>query len=101
MLVQANGAAHHTWVVIEMAVPIRVTEYDVGRAIGTVLIGLTEEAAEMRLDPQCIEVVSARFEYPGARGTPAGVQCSLVDIVCSQPVEAAVSIPEINVIGIR
>src|SRR5271157_2929086 len=50
MLVQLNDTADHTAIILKMAVPICVGEHDIRSAVGTMLIGAVEEAAEMRLN---------------------------------------------------
>jgi hypothetical protein len=48
MLVELHYTAHHAMIVMEVAVPIRIPEHDIGSAVGTVLIGAMKEAAEGR-----------------------------------------------------
>jgi hypothetical protein len=64
MPVEPNNAAHHGAIVLKMAMPICVGEHDIGRAVWAVLIGSVEETANIRLDAQYVEVVSAGFVLP-------------------------------------
>ena len=64
MLVEPNNAAHHAAIVLKMAVPICVGEHDIRSAVWAMLIGIVEEAAKIRLNAQCVEVVSADFVAP-------------------------------------
>src|ERR1035438_6100718 len=59
MPVEPNNAAHHAAIVLKMALPICVGEHDIGRAVWAMLIGIVEESAKVRLNAQCVEVVSA------------------------------------------
>ena len=63
--VQLNDPAHHARIALKMALPIGIAEHDVGSAVGTVLIGAMEEAAQIRLNSQHVEVVSAGLTEPG------------------------------------
>src|SRR5436305_2093050 len=55
MLVQQDLTAHYAPIVLKMTVPIAVGEHDVRSAVGSVLVGAVEEAAEIRLDSQFVE----------------------------------------------
>jgi hypothetical protein len=50
MFVQLNNASHHATIILKVAVPIPVGEYDIRSAVGTVLIGTMKETAEVGLD---------------------------------------------------
>src|ERR1700693_2857639 len=62
--VEPNNAARHGAIVPKMAMPIWVGEHDIGRAVWAVLIGSVEETADIRLNAQYVEVVSAGFVLP-------------------------------------
>src|ERR1700730_1426563 len=51
MFVELNDTAHHTSIVLKMAVPKRVGEHDIRGAVGAMLIGTVKETAEIRLNP--------------------------------------------------
>jgi len=50
MLVHLNHATDHGAIILKMAVPKGVGEHDIGSAVGAMLIGCVEEAAEIRLN---------------------------------------------------
>ena len=66
MLVQLNDAAHDAGIILKMAVPIRISEHDVGSAVWTMLIGGVKEAAKIGLNAERVEIVSGDFEDPRA-----------------------------------
>src|SRR5579871_6079460 len=45
MLVEQNGVADHAAIAMKMALPIFISQHDVGSAVGAVLIGSVEETA--------------------------------------------------------
>src|SRR5580704_4814991 len=100
MLVEPNNAAHHAAIILKMAVPICVGEYDIRRAVWAVLIGSVEETAKVRLHAQCVEVVSAGFVFPDIGWIFARVQACLRDGPSSHIVEAAIAPAKIEIIGI-
>src|SRR5712692_8937647 len=88
MFVYLNRSAHNAAVLLEMVVPIRVTEHDIGSAVGAVLIGCVDKPSKIRLNAQCVEVVSANLKGPRQGWILAGVQPRLSDVVSYQTVEA-------------
>ena len=62
MLIDLNYASHHAAIVLETSVPIGVTQHEIGRAVGSVLVGAMKETAQKRLNPEHIEVVPAHRE---------------------------------------
>src|SRR5207245_5472045 len=66
LLVHFRPASHHARVILKMAVPVGVTEHDIGSAARSMLVGGMEEAAEIRLKLQYVEVVSAHLIQPRA-----------------------------------
>src|SRR5271170_7945382 len=101
MLVQPDLTAHRAPIVLKMTVPIAVGEHDVRSAVGSVLVGAVKEAAEIRLNAQFVEVVPARFIAPDRGWILARIQRHLRDVISCQAIEAAIAIPQINVVGIR
>src|ERR1700735_386265 len=101
MLVEPNNTAHHSAIILKMAVPISVGEHDIGRAVWAMLIGSVEETAKVRLHAQYVEVVSAGFVFPHIGWIFARVQPCLRDGPGSHIVEAAIAPAKIEVIGIR
>src|ERR1700761_9551338 len=83
-----------------MAVPIRIGEHDIGRAVWAMLIGSVEETAKVRLHAQCVEVVSAGFEFPDIGWIFARVEPCLRDGPSSHIVEAVIASAKIEIIGI-
>src|SRR5580698_5801533 len=83
-----------------MAVPICVGEHDIRRAVWAVLIRSVEETAKVRLNAQCVEVVSAGFVFPDIGWIFARVQACLRDGPSSHIVEAAIAPAKIEIIGI-
>src|SRR3984885_5427307 len=83
-----------------MAVPICVGEHDIRRAVWAVLIGSVEETAKVRVNAQCVEVVSAGFVFPDIGWIFARVQPCLRDGPSSHIVEAAIALAKIAIIGI-
>src|SRR5215469_256786 len=100
MLVEPNNAAHHGAIVLKVVVPICVGEHDIGRAVWPVLIGSVEETANIRLNAQYVEVVSAGFVLPDIGWIFARVQPCLRDGPSSYIVEASIALAKIKIIGI-
>src|SRR5215469_17850993 len=100
MPVEPNNAAHHAAIILKMAVPICVGEHDKGRAVWAVLIGGVEETAKVRVNAQCVEVVSAGFVFPDIGWIFARVQPCLRDGPSSHIVEASIALAKIKIIGI-
>src|ERR1700742_1200616 len=100
ILVETNNAAYHAAIILEMAVPVGVGENDVGRAVWAMLIGSMEEAAEVGVDTQYIEVVCAGFVFPHIGGIVAGVEPCLGDGPGSDIVEAVIALANIEIVGI-
>src|SRR5216684_2689126 len=98
MPVESNNAAHHGAIVLKMVMPICVGEHDIGRAVWAVLIGSVEQSANVRLNPQYVEVVSAGFVLPDIGWIFARIQPRLTDGKNSQIVEAAIALAKIEII---
>ena len=101
MLVQLNDTAHHAAVILKVAVPIRVGEDYVRSAVRAMLIGEVEEAAEIGLNAQCVEVVPGHFVAPNLGWIIAGIQSYRSGTKTCQTVKAAVAIAQIEIVGIR
>jgi len=101
VLVELNGAAHHGRVALIMVLPIDVAQHDVRSTVRTMLIGAVEEAAEVRLNPQDIEVIAAAFVEPRLRGALAVIEASGRDSKSHDTFEPAGSVAHIEVIGVR
>jgi hypothetical protein len=101
MLVHLNRTAHNATIIVKMAVPICVTEHHIRSAVRTMLIGGVEETAEIRLNPQCVKVVTARLHAPDKGWIFTRIQCYLSDAISCQTVKAAVAIAQIQIVGIR
>src|ERR1700677_3571566 len=100
MLVEPNNAAHHSAIILKMAVPISVGEHDIGRAVWAMLIGSVEETAKVRLHAPYVEVVPAGFVLPDTRWIFARVQPCLRDGPGSHIVEGAIALAKIEIVGI-
>src|SRR5690349_19589781 len=94
MLVHPDSAAHDATVILKMRVPVIVTEHDVRRAVGAVLILGMEETAQVRLNAQHVEIVPGHCIDPGARWIVAAIQSDLIDVKGRQTVEAPVAIAQ-------
>src|SRR5207253_10769147 len=66
LLVLFRPASNHARVILKMDVPVGVTEQDIGSAARSMHVGGIEEAAEIRLKLQYVEVVSAHLIQPRA-----------------------------------
>src|SRR5262249_42545694 len=73
MLVQLDDTAYNATIILKTTVPKRVREHHVRSAVRAMLIRRVNEPAEMRLNPQNVEVVSAHFINPGGGGILAGI----------------------------
>src|SRR5215471_20936311 len=101
ILVDVDRAAHYAWIIMKMGVPVRITQHDVRRAVGAMLIASVEEMAKMRLNLQCVEIIPADDIDPGARWTVTGVQPYLSYVVRHQILETAVAVAQIDIVWIR
>ena len=103
MLVDLHGAAHRGRIAVEVTVPVGVAQHDVGHAVLSMLVGTMEEPAKIRLDAQRIEVIAADHVRPDDGGIPAArvEPHRALNVVGHQGFEAAVSIAQVEVIGIR
>ena len=77
---------------MKMGVPVRVTEHHVRGAIRAIFIGVVEEAAQIGLNPKCVEIVSARLQTLGRRWILIRVECHLSDTVGYEVLEAIVTV---------
>src|SRR5580704_7925472 len=100
MLVNENRSAHHLPVVLEMGVPIRITQYEVGGAVGPLLILRVKEASQKRLNPEFIEVIPAGCPTVGLGWIVAGVEARKFHADRGQVVEGVVAFPKIAIVGI-
>src|SRR5580704_18462128 len=98
MPVEPNNAAHHGAIVLKMAVPICVGEHDIWRAVWAMHIGIVEESAKVRLNAQCVEVVSAGFVLPDIGWIFARIQPAVRESKNSHIVEAAIAPAKIEII---
>ena len=57
MVIHPDNPAHYASIVLKMSVPVSVSEHEIGRAVGAVLIGAMEEPAKIGLNPEHVEVV--------------------------------------------
>ena len=101
MLVHFDPSPYHATIPLEVAHPIRIAEHKIGTAVRSVLIRRMEEPAEIRSNPQHVEVVSARLIQPRRRGLATSVQTRTRESVCDDPIKAAVPIAQIEIIRIR
>ena len=100
--VDLNAPPYHSGVVMEVAMPVGVAEHDVRCAIRTLLIGGVEEAAEMRLHAEEVEVVAARQIGPCGRWMGAGIDADRADdLKEQQAIEAVIPVAQVLVVGIR
>src|SRR5580658_9060840 len=101
MFINLNDVAHHAAIILETAVPVRVAEHQIRRAVGAVLIGGVEETAKIGMNPEHVEVVARRCK-PGCQGgIVARVQTYKNHIESREGFEAVVAIAQIDVVGIR
>src|ERR1019366_5073943 len=101
MLVHLNDTAHHATIVLKMAVPVRVGEHDIGSAVRAMLVEAVEEAAEIRLNAQRVEVVSGHFIAPDLGRAFARIQPYRGGVKSCQTVKAARAIAQVQIVGIR
>src|SRR5579864_3668840 len=101
MLVELNNTTHHAAVILKTVMPKRVGEHDIRSAVRAMLIGAVEEAAQIRLNAQYVEVVPAPFHQPDMGWIVAGVQSCVTDVVSGQTVKAAVAIAQVQIVGVR
>ena len=100
MFVEADGAANDATIVLKMRVPIAVGKDDVRSAVRAVLIGAVDEASEMGLHAQHVEVIAADFIEPCGGGIIARVEPGGGDGIRGETVEAAVAVAEVEIVGI-
>src|SRR5579859_4694768 len=101
MFVELHRAPDYPAVLLEMIVPIRVGEHDKGSAVGAALVRCVNKPPKIRLNAQRIEVVSADLKRPCQGWIFTRVQPYLSDVTGDQILEAAVTLPQVQVIGIR
>src|SRR5262252_5452043 len=87
ILVQLNRTAHHPTIFLEMSMPISIRQHDIRSAVRAVLIRAVEEAAQVGLNAQCVEVISAHFIHPCTRRALARVQPDRSKVVGYQSIE--------------
>src|SRR5580658_1948222 len=102
MLVEADLTADDARIALEAGVPISVSENDIRGAVGAALIGGMEEAAEIGMNPQHVEVVAGGCKAVCVSQILARVQTDAQDHVegC-QILEAVVTIAQVEIVGIR
>jgi len=100
VLVEPNDAADDAGIVVETAVPETVAEGDVGSAVGAVFVRAMNEAAQIRLNAERVEVVSADLVEPGGGGVFAGVEAGLPDGVGGKGGKALVAVAKIEVVRV-
>src|SRR6184192_1586233 len=100
ILVQLNRAAHHPTIILEMRMPISIRQHDIWGAVCAVLIRAVEEAAYVRLNAQCVEVISAHFIHPGSRRVLARVQPDRSKAVGYQSIETVVAIAQVQIVRV-
>src|SRR5690348_9118742 len=100
VLVELNRAPHQTSITLKMGLPIRVGEHQIRRTVGAVLIRSMKKTAQVRLDPQYIEVIAADLIAPDAGRIVAGVQTATGEVAGDHAIKAAVAITQVYVVGI-
>ena len=100
MPVNANDTVDHAAIVLKTGMPIGVGEYDIGSAVGPMLIGRVEELAKIWVKAEGIEVVAAGFLDPGTGWISACVEAGPGDVIGYEAVEAAIAIAQIDVVEI-
>ena len=100
MLVHLNCTAHHSMIIMEMSVPVRIAENDIRSAVRPVLIGGVEDTPNMRLNLQCIEIVATDKFHPNPHWIGARVQPCRGNVIGCQIFKAAVSVAQINIVRI-
>src|SRR5690348_14274401 len=83
VLVELNGAPHQTSITLKMTLPIRVGEHEIRRTVGAVLIRSVKKTAQVRLDPQYVEVIAADLIAPDTGRIVAGVQSATGEVAGS------------------
>src|SRR5580698_8978334 len=101
MLVHLDYAPYQAAIVLKVAVPELIREHDVRRAVRSMLVGAMEEAPQIRLNAEGVEIVSARLLHPRMNRILSGIQSTLPQRVCDQSVEAAIAVAQIEIVGIR
>src|SRR5271157_220839 len=101
VLVQVNRSAHYARIVLKLGVPKRMSEDDVGGAVRAVLIRRVNEPAKIRPNAQGVEVVAADDIEPDAGWIFARIEAHLIEAESCQTVKAAVTIAQVDIVGIR
>src|ERR1700719_4719884 len=103
MLVDLHRPAHCGRVTMEMAVPERIAQNDLGHAVRPMFFGSMHESPKIGLNVQGIEVIAAYGIGPDDGGSSmAGIEPNAArDVVEHQRVEAPVPVTQVPVIRIR
>src|SRR5579871_6085255 len=101
MFVDLNNAPQHASIIVKVGVPIGITEHHVRSAVRTMLIGRVEETPQIWMNAQSVEVIAGRLKAPGRNRIVAGVQRNLRDAEGNQIVKTAISLAQVQIIGVR
>src|SRR5579884_1060730 len=101
VFVHANDAANHTAIVLIVRVPVRVREHDVRYAVPATFVGAMEEAPEIRLNSQHVEIIAGHLRRPRADGVFSRLESYQRYRETRQTIETSVALAQIEIVGIR
>src|ERR1039458_10716058 len=81
--------------------PEGIAQHDERSAVRAVFIGSVEEAAEPGLNAHHIKVISRCLQAPGCNRSVACIESHLRNPISSQILKAAISLTQVEVVGIR
>ena len=101
MLVDFNAAADDAGVAVKIGMPEGVAQNDVGSAVCAFLVGGTEKAAEIGLNAQGIEVISASEDGPGGGGISAVINSHRAyDLGRCQAFEGLIAVAQVQIVRV-
>src|SRR5262249_1400393 len=101
VFVQPHDPANYSAIAGEAIAPVIVREHDIGCAVRPMLVARVKYPAEIRLDAERIEVVSAERLGPGPRRIVARIDTGLRKGVRHKTFEAAVAVAQVEIVGVR
>ena len=101
MFVKPDDLADYAPIFVEAAVPIPVAQHDIGRAVAAVFVGGVKKLAQVRLNPQHIEVVATgRIAVEDGR-ILARIEPNKNHIESCQVLKAVVAIAQVDIVWVR
>src|SRR5207302_7619511 len=101
MLVELHRSTDYASIILKAAMPVRVTEHQIRRAVRATLVRTAVEPAKIRPNTQHIEIVAGRRVAAGDSWILARVQADKSEIEGRQIFEAVVAITKIAIVEIR